>query len=400
MNFAVHPDKVIYLDHNATTPVHPDVLEAMLPYLREYYGNPSSAYRFGSQIRRAIDNARQQVAALIGCEPREILFTGCGTESNNATLASALLADRDRQQIVTTSVEHSAIVKHADTLARRGHPVTLLPVNSPGQLDLDAVRAALSEETALLSVMWANNETGTIFPVKELAEIAAEKGVPFHTDAVQAAGKIPLRVSDLPVRFLSLSGHKLQCPKGIGALFVSARARFHPYFIGGGQEGGRRGGTENVAGIVAFGKAAEIALAHLEAHAAHVQALRDTFEQTLLSALPDGAVNGDPSSRLPNTSSLRFEGADAEAVLVLLDKEGVCASAGSACTTGSLNPSHVLTAMGLTTDQARSTLRFSFGPSNTPEEVRLAADIVAAAVTRVRSLRAPGPVAIHTQADR
>jgi cysteine desulfurase len=386
------PKDLIYLDSNATTQVDPRVLEAMLPYLRDFYGNPSSLYRFGAQVTKAISTAREQLAALLHCSPAEILFTSCGTESDNAAIASALLIDRDRQEIVTTSVEHSAVVKQCDFLAKQGIPVRRLSVDGEGQLDLQALEKALTDETAILSVMWANNETGVLFPIEEIGEIAKRKGVLFHTDAVQAIGKIPCNLAELPVQYLSLSGHKLHAPKGIGALYVRNRARFHPYLLGGGQEHGKRAGTENVASIVALGKAAELALASLEEENTVVKNLRDTFEKGVLTRISGTRVNGGNAPRLPNTSSIVFEGVEAEGILMLLDKEGVCASAGSACTTGSLTPSHVLTAMGLSPEQARGSVRFSFSRFNTMEEVERALAILEKAIAKLRGLRQPGDV--------
>lgn len=384
---------LIYLDHNATTPVDPAVLEEMLPFLKDDYGNPSSVYSFGTRVRKAIDLARERVAAFIGCEPGEVTFTSCGTESNNAVIQSAMWVDRDRQHLVTTAVEHSAIMKHAEVLARRGHPVTLLPVDAEGRLSLDEVAAAITDETAILSVMWANNETGVVFPVEKIAEIAREKDVLFHTDAVQAVGKLPIGVSELGIHALSISGHKLYCPKGVGALYINRRSRFHPYLIGGGQEGGRRGGTENVASIVALGKAAELAAA-LQ-HTDHMRGLRDYFEAEVFARIEGVQINGHREDRLPNTSNLSFSGVEAEGLLFLLDKDNICASAGSACTTGSLKPSHVLSAMGLSADRARSSIRFSFGKQNTHLEVDQVLEVLVRAVDKMRSLRPPGPVAMH-----
>jgi len=386
------PEQIVYLDNNATTQVDPAVVEEMLPFLRDYHGNASSLYGFGRQVAGAIAKARDQVAALLGCMPEEIIFTSCGTESDNAAIESALRMDPDRRHIVTTAVEHSAIQKHCELLARRGHAVTWLRVDSLGRMDLAELERAITDETALVSVMWANNETGVLFPIAQAAEIAASKGVFFHTDAVQAVGKIPVNLSSLPVHYLSLSGHKLHCPKGVGALYVNRRARFHPLLIGGGQESGRRGGTENVASIVALGKACELAAAALDHENTAVRAMRDRFEQRALAEIPGVTCNGDADHRLPNTSSLVFEGCEGEALLILLDRANVCASAGSACTTGSLSPSHVLTAMGLPADRARATLRFSFGRFNTEADVDRGLDAVQSAVARVRALRPAGEV--------
>jgi cysteine desulfurase len=384
------PEQIVYLDNNATTRTDPRVVEAMLPYLADFYGNPSSIYGFGRQAAAAIAVARGQVARLLGCAPEEIVFTSSGTESDNAAIESALRMDPDRRHIVTTSVEHSAIHKQCEILARRGYPVTRLPVDALGRIDLADLERAITDETAVVSVMWANNETGVLFPVAEAAAIAAAKGTFFHTDAVQAVGKIPIDLARLPIHYLSLSGHKLHCPKGVGALYVNRKARFHPMLIGGGQESGRRGGTENVAGIVGLGLACELAGAALAHEETAVRALRDTFERRVLAEIPGATLNGDPDHRLPNTTSLAFEGCDGEGLLVLLDRAGVCASAGSACTTGSLTPSHVLTAMGMSADRARATLRFSFGRFNTEADVARGFEALRAAVDKLRSLRPPG----------
>ena len=379
-------DPILYFDNNATTALDPAVVAAMMPFLTELYGNPSSAYGFGARVRDAIEQARGQVAALLGCEGKEILFTSCGSEGNNAAIASALAADRDRKHVVTTTVEHSATKNYCEALARKGYEVTWLPVDSLGRLDPAEAVAAIREDTAVVTVMWANNETGVIFPVEEIARAARARGAYFHTDAVQAVGKVPVPLSGSAVHFLSLAGHKLHAPKGVGALYVNRRTRFTPFLIGGSQENGRRGGTENVAGIVALGKAAELAGAHLEEELTVVRGLRDRFEAALRERLPEVEINGDPVERLPNTASLYFPGLDGEALLVLLDKAGLCASAGSACTAGSLHPSHVLMAMGFPTERARGSLRFSFSRFNTADEIGRGVEIVAGAVERLRRL--------------
>ncbi len=383
---------ILYFDNNATTALDPAVIDTMLPFLTEFYGNPSSAYSFGSRVHRAIEHAREQVAALLGSEPREIIFTSCGSEGNNTALASALATDRDRKHVVTTSVEHSATKNYCEALTRRGYEVTWLPVDSGGRLDLREVEAAIRPDTAIVSVMWANNETGVLYPVEEIAALAKAKGAFFHTDAVQAIGKVPVDVKNSPIHFLSLAGHKLHAPKGVGALYIDRRCRFTPFLIGGSQENGRRGGTENVAGIVALGKAAELAGAALHAESTTVKALRDRFENALLAEIPGAAVNGETEHRLPNTSNLHLPGVESEALLVLLDKAGVCASAGSACTAGSLHPSHVLTAMGFSTERARASLRFSFSRFNTMAEIERGIRVVSESVARLRAL-APGAMA-------
>ncbi|MBV8588165.1 MAG: cysteine desulfurase NifS [Verrucomicrobia bacterium] len=376
---------MIYFDNNATTPVDPLVLEGMLPYLQNQFGNPSSAYKIGRQAKQAVAKARGQIAALVGAEPEEIVFTSCGTESDNTAINAALNSDPDRKHLITSRVEHSAINNQAQFLARRGYEVTWLEVDSLGRPDLDQLRDAIRPDTAIVSLMWANNETGVLFPIQEIAEICRERRTVFHTDAVQAAGKLPIDLGSGAVQFLSLSGHKLHAPKGIGALYVNRRTRFSPYLFGGGQEGGKRSGTENVPYIAAFGRAAELALNHLRSHPDSVRAVRDRFEHGMLERIPGVSVNGDREHRLSNTTNLRIEGVDSEAMLIVLDQQGLCCSAGSACTTGSLVPSHVLKAMGLADDQARSSLRFSFSRMNTFSEVDQALDIIDRAVKRVRS---------------
>ncbi len=350
-----------YFDHNATTSVAPEVVETMLPFFREHWGNPSSAYAFGREAARHLDEARARVAALIGAEPREVLFTSCGTESNNTAWNSALMTQPGKRHVVTTAVEHSANLKFAEALQRRGCEVTALPVDPDGALDLHRLEQALRPDTALVSAMWANNETGVLFPIAEVAAICRSKGVLCHTDAVQAAGKVPIDVREARVDFLSLSGHKLHAPKGVGVLYVRHRTRFAPYLVGGQQERGRRGGTENVPYIVGFGRAAELALARFDEENRRVRKLRDRLEAGILKTIRGTTRNGAPEPRLPNTANLAFPGVEAEAMLMLLDQAGICASGGSACTTGSLEPSHVLTAMGLSAARARGSLRFSLG---------------------------------------
>ena len=375
---------MIYLDNNATTAIDPQVLDAMLPYLREQYGNPSSAYSFGKKVARAIDQAREQVASLVHCDPAEIVFTSCGTESDNSAIQSALLIDRDRRHIVTSKVEHSAILKQAETLARRGYEISWLDVDEHGLLDLTALEQAIRPDTAIVSLMWANNETGVLFPIEEIAAICQRKQTIFHTDAVQAVGKVPIDLGSGAIRFLSLSGHKLHAPKGVGVLYVNRRARFNPFLIGGSQEEKRRGGTHNTASIVGLGKAAELAAEHLAEENTRVRNLRDRFEQEVMARISGIQINGDPERRLPNTANLAIEGADSEALLMLLDQKGVCCSAGSACTAGALEPSHVLRAMGFSTERARASLRFSFGRFNTEQEVSSAIGILETAVEKVR----------------
>jgi len=382
---SILPTDIIYLDNNGTTAVDPLVVEEMLPYLTDFYGNPSSAYSFGRQIKEAIEVAREKIADLLGASPTEIIFTSCGTESNNAAIASALAIDPDRQHIVTSAVEHSAIIKHGEALARRGVEITWLPVDAQGQIDLADLENAVREDTALVSLMWANNETGVLFPIEKAAEISRAKGALFHSDAVQAIGKIPIDLAHSKINFLSLSGHKLHCPKGIGVLYANRKSRFNSYLYGGAQENGKRAGTENVPYIVGLGKAAEIAAKAIEEETGNVKDLRDHFENTLLASLDGLEVNGDRIERLPNTSNISISGVESEALLIMLDHEGICCSGGSACTTGSLHPSHVLMAMGYSTDRARSSVRFSFSRYNTRAEVERALPKIVAAVKKLRA---------------
>jgi cysteine desulfurase len=380
------PDEIIYLDNNATTRLDPAVLEEMLPFLIDYYGNPSSGYQFGAQTRKAINRARERVAALLECEPNEIVFTSGGTESNNAALNSALQLDAARRHIVTTGVEHSAVLRHCEALAKNGCEVTYLSVDQNGHVDLAELERSIRRDTAIVSVMWANNETGVMFPVEKVAEICQTKGVLFHTDAVQAVAKIPVRLRDSGISFLSLSAHKFHGPKGVGALYASRNVPFRPSIVGGGQENGRRAGTENVASIVGLGKAAERAAECLAQEQTRGQALRDRFEVEILRNVSSAAINGDPASRLPNTSSISFVGIDSSAALPLFDRYGVCCSAGSACRTGSADGSHVLRAMKLHPDRVQGSIRFSFGRFNSEADVERAGRIVSEVISKLRRL--------------
>ena len=382
------PEEIIYLDNNATTAIDPAVLEAMRPFLQKYFANPSSGYRFAAQVRESIEHAREQVAALLGCEPREIVFTSGGTESNNTSIHSALASRPDGKHIITTAVEHSAVRNPAQHLQERGYDVTFLGVDRAGRISLRELSDSIRPDTALVSIMWANNETGVIFPMREIAEITQNKGVPLHTDAVQAAGKIAINLREIPVQYLSISGHKLHAPKGVGALYVNRRARFQPFVRGGSHENNRRAGTENAASIVALGKAAEIAQAKLPEEQTRVRRLRDRFEKALLEKVIDARVNGADAPRLPNTSSFMFDGLESQAALIMLDQENLCCSAGSACRTGSLKPSHVLSAMGLVNEEARASLRFSFGRFNTEAELEQAIEIVPRVIGKLRALSA------------
>jgi cysteine desulfurase len=385
--------EIIYLDNNATTQLDPAVIEEMLPFLTKYYGNPSSGYGFAATARKAINLARERLAALLGCEATEIIFTSGGTESNNAVINSALQLDLRGKRVVTSSVEHSAVLRPCQDLAKRGCDVTFLGVDRHGNLDLAELEAAILPGTALVSIMWANNETGVVFPIEKIAEICREKRVLFHTDAVQATGKIPMRLRDSPINFLSLSAHKFHGPKGVGALYVSRQTRFSPLIAGGGQENGRRGGTENVASIVGLGKAAEVALKYLAEGKCNVRSMRDRFEESVLKAVNGASVNGAGAIRLPNTSSLSFEGIESSSALLLLDRQGICCSAGSACRTGSQEASHVLRAMNPSSDGARRSLRFSFGRFNTDAQIDRAIEVVPKVIDKLRQSAAPAPVA-------
>jgi cysteine desulfurase len=383
--------EVIYLDNNATTRVAPEVFEAMVPFLTEFYGNPSSAYSFGKLVEGHLIEARAKVASLLGCTPKEIIFTSCGTESDNAAIWSALQTSGKRH-IVTTQVEHSAIMNQTDVLERMGFGVTRLPVAADGTLSLSDVENAIRDDTGIVSIMWANNETGIIFPVEEIASLCKRKGVLFHTDAVQTPGKIDLRhVAKSDIDFLSLSGHKLHAPKGVGVLYVKRRTKIVPYVIGGGQERGKRGGTENVASIIGLGRAAELALERLSEEQTRIRALRDLFEEALLEKLPHLYINGKRDQRLPNTSNIAFDFVEAEAILMRLDRAGICASSGSACTTGSLDPSHVLSAMGMTPARARSCVRFSFSHYNTEADIDHALKIIPPMIEELRAMSPLGP---------
>lgn len=388
-------DQIIYLDNNATTQLDPAVIEEMLPFLTDFYGNPSSGYTFGRQVRQAIDLARERVAALLGCEPGEIVFTSCGTESNNAAVNSALQLTSNRQHVVTTAVEHSATRRHCEIVAKRGGGVTVVGVDGNGNLDLEELERAITPQTAIITAMWANNETGVLFPVEKIAEIARRKRVLFHTDAIQSVGKIPINLGSSTINSLALSAHKLHGPKGVGALYVNKRSAFKPLVIGGSQENNRRAGTENVASIVALGKAAECASLALAEENSRVRGLRDRFESGVLERVPNTFVNGDINSRLPNTTNLSFAGIESDAALMMFDRHQLCCSAGSACRTGSLEASHVLRAMNVSPERTRGSMRFSFGRFNTDADVDKALEIVPGIVAKLRAM-APATVARET----
>jgi cysteine desulfurase len=379
--------KTVYLDNNATTQVAEEVLEVMLPYFRDYYGNPSSMHTFGGQVGKNIREAREQVAALIGASPEEIIFTSCGTESDNTALRAALTTHPDKRHIVTSRVEHPAVKALCAHLAKEGgYRVTELPVDKEGLLDLQQYEKSLTPDTAIVSLMWANNETGVIFPIEKAAEMARERDITFHTDAVQSVGKIPIDMKNNAVDMLSLSGHKLHAPKGVGVLYVRRGTKFSPLLLGGHQEKGHRGGTENTPGVIGLGKACELAAGNLARENTVVKALRDQLEEAILARIPNSRVNGDRGQRLPNTTNISFEFVEGEGILLLMDEYGICASSGSACTSGSLQPSHVLRAMGVPFTMAHGSIRFSLSIYNTAEEIDLVIDRLPPIIERLRSM--------------
>ena len=384
---------VIYFDNNATTRVAPEVVEAMMPFFCERYGNPSSIHSFGGSVADDVEKARCSVAQLLGAKFRdrdgiaaEIIFTSCGTEGDNAAINAAFKARPGRNKLVTSVVEHPAVLSYAKELERQGREVVYIPVDGRGRLNMQALKEAVDENTAIVSTMWANNETGTIFPIGEIVKIAHGSGALFHTDAVQAAGKVPIDVDALEIDFLSISGPKLHAPKGVGALFVRRGVRFSQLLFGGHQERGRRGGTENVASVIGLGKACELAFEKMDEEPRRLAALRDSLEAKIQAAIPQVHVNGDLDCRLPNTSSISFDGIEGESILMLLNMYNICASSGSACTTGSLEPSHVMRAMGIPYTSAHGTIRFSLSGYNTQEEVDKVAEVLPPIIARLREI--------------
>lgn len=379
--------KDIYMDNNATTMVDSAVVDAMLPYFTEQFGNPSSLHSFGNTVGFAIKDARKAIQTLLGAKfDSEIIFTSCGTESDSTAVLSALRAQPDRKEIITTEVEHPAILNLCDNLATQGYTIHRLKVDDIGRLNLDAYATLLSEKIALVSVMWANNETGTLFPVERMAKMAQDAGVMFHTDAVQAVGKIPINVQDSAIHMLSLSGHKFHGPKGIGVLYLKRGTRFRPLLRGGHQERGRRAGTENSAAIVGLGKAAELALENMAVENSYVSQLRDKLQAGILKSVPHSFVTGDADNRLPNTTNIAFEYIEGEAILLLMNKYGIAASSGSACTSGSLEPSHVMKAMGIPYTAAHGTVRFSLSRYNTEEDVDRVIEVMPSVIAKLRKL--------------
>lgn len=385
----IQNNNVVYMDNNATTRVAPEVVEAMLPYLSEAYGNPSSMHTFGGQVGAAVKGARQNIAELLGADPEEITFTSCGTESDSTAILSALRTFPEKRHVITTRVEHPAVKNLCENLeAVIGHKyrVTRLKVDAEGMLDMAEYEQALSEDTAIVSVMWANNETGVIYPIEEMARMAKQRGILFHTDAVQAVGKIPIDLKKLDVDFLSLSGHKLHAPKGVGVLYVKRGTLFVPFLTGGHQEHGRRGGTENVASIIGLGTACKLAAQKMEEENNRVKALRDRLEQGLLQSVPKSMLNGHKTHRLPNTANISFEYVEGEAILLHMNQHNICASSGSACTSGSLEPSHVLRAMGVPFTAAHGSIRFSLSVYNTEEEVDFVLEKMPAIIASLRKM--------------
>ncbi len=376
----------IYVDNNATTKVAPEVLEEMLPYFSDLYGNPSSMHTFGGNVGYKIKEARARVASLIGATPEEIVFTSCGTESDSTAIRAALQSYPNKKHVVTTRVEHPAIKNLGELLSKNGYRVTFVPVDRKGTLDLDYLYSSLSVDTSVVSIMWANNESGMIFSIEEISREIKQRGIVFHTDAVQAVGKIPVDVSKFGVDMLSLSGHKIHAPKGIGVLYVRKGTKFSPFMIGGHQEDGRRGGTENVASIIGLGKAAELASQRLSVYGTKVRSLRDKLENEILARIPNAMINGDRDNRLPNTTSISFEYVEGESILLMLDEFGICASSGSACTSGSLEPSHVLRAMGVPFTAAHGSIRFSLSTYNTEEEIDFIIEKLPPIIERLREL--------------
>jgi len=384
----------VYLDNNATTRVAPEVLEEMLPFLKERYGNPSSMYTFGGEVHRDLDKARERVATLLHCHPTEVVFTSCGSESDNHAVRGLVDAYPEKGHIITTKVEHPAIKNQVPYLRRKGLQVTELGVDSKGNLDLEELREAIINDTLLISVIFANNETGIMFPIREICRIAKERGVFVHTDAVQGVGKVPLDMEKLPVDLLSFSGHKFHAPKGIGGLFIRRGLKIRSFIIGGHQERSRRGGTESMPLIVGMGKAAELVGSKLEDEDTRVRALRDKLEKGILSRIPDTEVNGSPDNRVPNTTNIGVHFIEGEALLLAMDKHGICASTGSACASGSLQPSHVLRAMGVPFTSIHGSVRFSLSTYNTEEDVDYVLEVLPGIVEQLRELSP-----FHSMAD-
>ena len=375
-----------YFDNAATTKIKPEVLKAMMPYLTEEYGNPSSIYHIGRSAKKAIDTARSQVASLINCDKSEIFFTGCGTESDNTAIKGIAYINKEKgNHIITSKIEHHAILESCKTLEKQGFEITYLNVNSDGKVNIDELKNSIADKTVLISIMFANNEIGTIEPIKEIAKIAHDNNIVFHTDAVQALGNIPIDVKEMDIDMLSMSGHKIHAPKGIGALYVKKGIEFEKFLNGGHQEKNKRAGTENLAGIVGMGKACEIAKENIDFHIKHVKNLRDYFNEEIKNNIENIKINGSIENRLPGNSNITFLGVDSTALLLELDKKGICTSSGSACNSKEETPSHVLTAIGLEKDEAKSTLRITFGEFNTKAEVDFLIQNIIKIVKKIRA---------------
>jgi len=379
-------ERIYYFDNNATTKVSDEVKNEMERFFSELYGNPSSMHYFGGQVQKYLDQARERVSSLLGCLPEEIIFTSCGTESDSTAIYSAIRTNPDKKHIITTSVEHPAVLNLCKYLETQGYRITYLSVDEDGMIDLEELKASISDDTAIVSIMWANNETGVIYPVEKAAEIAKEKGVLFHSDAVQAVGKIPINLKNTQIDMLSLSGHKLHAPKGIGVLYVRKGVKFVPFLMGGHQERGRRAGTENVPYIVGLGKACELAQKNMEKENTYVKNLRDKLERKIVESIKDVRINGYKSPRTPNTTSISFAYVEGESILLMLSEKGICASTGSACSSGSLEPSHVLMAMKVPFMYAHGTIRFSLSIYNTEEEVDYVAHQTKIVVEKLREI--------------
>ncbi len=376
----------IYMDNNATTRVADEVIAEMMPYFGELYGNASSMHSFGGQVSKNLRKAREQVAELLGCDPAEVFFACGGTESDNWAIKGVLSANPGKRKLITTRVEHPAVLTTCRAMSPHGYNVVEISVDEQGRLNMDEFRAAIDEDTALVTIMWANNETGVIFPVEELAEITAAHGATFHTDAVQAVGKIPVKLRGSNIDLLSISGHKLHAPKGVGVLYIRRGTMLHPYMTGGHQEGGRRAGTENAPAIIGLGKACELAMDNISLENTKVKSLRDRLKAELLKSCPDAMLNGEADNCLPNTLNISFEYIEGEAILLMLDRYGICASSGSACTSGSLEPSHVLRAMGVPFTAAHGSIRFSLSRYTTDAEVDKVIKEMPPIINRLREL--------------
>lgn len=376
----------VYMDNNATTRVADEVIEEMTPYLGQLYGNPSSMHSFGGQVGKKIGQARERIASLLGCAPEEIIFTSCGTESDNAAIKGTLDMASNKRTVITTRVEHPAVLSSCREMERHGYNIVEISVDKNGRLNLDELENSLDEDTAIVSVMYANNETGTVFPIERIVSMVKSKGIVFHTDAVQAVGKIPIDLAKLPIDLLSLSGHKVHAPKGIGVLYVRKGTRLAPFMVGGHQESGRRAGTENVPSIIALGKACQLAGENIDNENTRVRKLRDKLEKGILATCPGSMVNGDTQNRLPNTTNISFEYIEGEAILLMLNRFDICASSGSACTSGSLEPSHVLRAMGVPFTSAHGSIRFSLSRYNTEDQIDFVIEKTAPIVNRLREL--------------